>query len=68
MRDITAVTANEGTNLSAVNSLTDPDDQIATVRVTLSIHSIEQLVGTMDKLRQLRNVISVERVYDGTTA
>ncbi len=62
LRDITVVTANEGVNVTAMNTLTDSVELTASMRITLSINSIEQMVSAMEKLRQLRNVISVERV------
>jgi GTP pyrophosphokinase len=62
LRDITAVTSNEGVNVSAMNTRTSEVDLTAHMHFTLRVSSIEQLVGAMDKLRQLRNVISVQRV------
>ena len=62
LRDITAVTSNEGVNVTAMNSRTLESDLTAHMHFTLRVNSIEQLVGAMDKLRQLRNVISVQRV------
>ncbi|OED34443.1 hypothetical protein AB833_32445 [Chromatiales bacterium (ex Bugula neritina AB1)] len=62
LRDITVIAANEDVNVTAMNSQTDSTDQSARIRITLSVHSIEQMVATMEKLRQLRNVLSVERV------
>lgn len=64
LRDITVVTANEGVNVTAMNTLTNAADLTASMRITLSINHIEQMVAAMEKLRQLRNVISVERVGD----
>jgi GTP pyrophosphokinase len=65
LRDITAVTSNEGVNVTAMNTRTAEVDLTAHMHFTLRVSSIEQLVGAMDKLRQLRNVISVQRVSDG---
>ena len=62
MRDLTVVAANEGVNVTEMNTKTDEIEQTATMRLTVSVNSIEQLVTAMDKLRGLRNVISVERV------
>ena len=61
LRDITAVTSNEGVNVTAMNTRTADIDLTAHMHFTLRVNSIEQLVGAMDKLRQLRNVISVQR-------
>ena len=62
LRDIATVTSNEGVNVAAMNTRTAEVDLTAHMQITLRVGSIEQLVAAMDKLRQLRNVISVQRV------
>ena len=62
LRDITVVAANEGVNVTAMNTITDEVELTATVKLTVSVNSIEQLVTAMDKLRAQRNVVSVERI------
>ncbi len=62
LRDVMSVLANEGINITASNTRTDDADLTANVEVTVSIDGIDQLVGAMDKLRQQRNVISVQRI------
>jgi len=61
LRDITSSITNQGVTVSALNTRTDTADLTAHMSLTVNINSIEQLVTLMDKLRQLRNVISVER-------
>ena len=61
LRDITSAITNEGVTVSALNTRTDDSDLTAHMKITVNINSIEQLVTLMDKMRQLRNVISVER-------
>ena len=61
LRDITSAITNEKVTVSALNTRTDASDSTAQMRITVNISSIEQLVAVMDRLRQLRNVISVER-------
>lgn len=61
LRDITSAITNEGVTVSALNTRTDNTDLTAHMNITVNINSIEQLVTLMDKLRQLRNVISVDR-------
>ena len=61
LRDITSAITNEGVTVSALNTRTDDADLTAHMSVTVNVNSIEQLVNLMDKMRQLRNVISVER-------
>ncbi len=63
LRDITSSITNEGVTVSALNTRTDNSDLTAHMSLTVNINSIEQLVALMDKLRQLRNVISVERQH-----
>ena len=62
LRDITVVAANEGVNVTAMNTVTNKIELTATVKLTVSVNSIEQLVAAMDKLRAQRNVVSVERI------
>ena len=61
LRDITSSITNQGVTVSALNTRTDTTDLTAHMSITVNINSIEQLVTLMDKLRQLRNIISVER-------
>ena len=61
LRDITSAITNERVTVSALNTRTDESDSTAQMRITVNISSIEQLIAVMDRLRQLRNVISVER-------
>ena len=62
LRDIAVVATNEGVNISSMNTESDDMELTSTMRMTLNVNSIEQLVAAMDKLRGLRNVISVERM------
>jgi len=64
LRDITSAITNEGVTVSALNTRTDNTDLTAHMNITVNINSIEQLVTLMDKLRQLRNVISVDRLQE----
>lgn len=61
LRDITSAITNEGVTVSALNTRTDDTDLTAHMNITVNVNSIEQLVTLMEKIRQLRNVISVER-------
>jgi len=64
LRDISAAITNEGVSLSALNTRTDNSDLTAHMTITVNINSIEQLVTLMEKIRQLRNIISVERLRE----
>ena len=61
LRDIAVVAANEGVNISSMNTDSDEVELTSTMRMTLNVNSIEQLVAAMDRLKGLRNVISVDR-------
>jgi GTP pyrophosphokinase len=62
LRDIGVIAANEGVNISSMNTRSDDVELTSTMRMRMSVNSIEQLVTAMDKLKALRNVISVERL------
>jgi len=64
LRDITSAITNVGVTVSALNTRTDSADLTAHMAITVNISSIEELVTLMEKIRQLRNVISVERLRD----
>jgi len=61
LRDISQVMADQNLNVIAVNTQSDADDQTARMALTVELYDVEQLSRTMDKLRQLRNVLQVER-------
>jgi GTP pyrophosphokinase len=61
IRDVSAIMANEDLNVTRLNTETDPRDQMVDMRLTIEIESVEQLSRVMDKLRQLSNVMGVER-------
>jgi len=62
LRDVSTVMADQNIDVVAVNTLSKTEDQTADMRVQLNIARIEELGVLMDKLRQLRNVLSVSRV------
>ena len=64
LRDITTAITNVGVTVSALNTRTDDTDLTAHMSITVNINSIEELVTLMEKVRQLRNVISVERLRE----
>ena len=61
LRDISQVMADQNLNVIAVNTQSDADDQTARMALTVELYDVEQLSRTMDKLRQLPNVLQVER-------
>jgi len=62
LRDVSTVLADQNIDLLEVNTLSKPEDQTAEMRIRMSINQIGQLSTLTDKLRQLRNILSVNRV------
>jgi len=61
LRDITSVLANDKINLSGVNTLTDKQDGIARMSLTIEITDISQLSRVLAKIGQLPNVVEARR-------
>ena len=61
LRDITAELANEKINLVGVNTLTDKQDGMARMSLTLEIADISQLSRVLAKIAQLPNVVEARR-------
>ncbi len=62
MQDISTILANLKINLLNVNSNTNQDEQMVYTRLTIEIHSVDELVLIIDKLSQLPNVQDVRRI------
>ena len=62
MQDISTILANLKINLLNINSNTNQAEQIVYSRLTMEIHSIDELVVIIDKLSQLPNVQDVKRI------
>ena len=62
MQDISTILANLKVNLLNINSNTNRDEQIVHTRMTIEIHSVDELVAIIDKLSQLPNVQEVRRI------
>jgi len=62
LRDVSTVMADRDIDVVAVNTLSNPDDQTAEMKLRIAINTMEQLSALMDQLRQLRNVLSVSRI------
>lgn len=62
LRDVSTVLANQNIDVVAVNTLSDPDQQTADMRLTVQIANMGELATLMERIRQLRNVSAVERV------
>jgi GTP pyrophosphokinase len=62
MQDISTILANLKVNLLNINSNTNRDEQIVHTRMTIEIHSVDELVAIIDKLSLLPNVQEVRRI------
>ena len=62
MQDISTILANLKVNLLSINSETNKAEQMVYTRLTVEIHSVDDLVMIMDKLSQLPNVQEVQRI------
>ncbi|MBB3191064.1 GTP diphosphokinase [Halomonas cerina] len=65
LRDVTGVLSNEKVNVLAVNTLTDTDDGIARLAITLEVDGLETLGRLFSRIQQLPNVIEVRRLRTG---
>ena len=62
MQDISTTLANLKINLLDINSNTNRDEQTVHTRMTMEIHSVDELVAIIEKLSQLPNVQEVRRI------
>ncbi|MBB3140001.1 GTP diphosphokinase [Halomonas organivorans] len=65
LRDVTAVLSHEKVNVLSVNTLTDTDDGIARMQITLEVDGLETLGRLFSRIQQLPNVIEVRRLRAG---
>ncbi len=65
LRDVTGVLGNEKVNVLAVNTLTDSDDGIARLQITVEVDGLETLGRLFSRIQQLSNVIEVRRLRSG---
>jgi len=61
LRDVAAVVADAGINMTAVATTTNASLQKAVITATLEIQAVEQIEPIFTHLRQVKNVVSVER-------
>jgi GTP diphosphokinase / guanosine-3',5'-bis(diphosphate) 3'-diphosphatase len=65
LRDVAAVVADAGINITTVTSMTNPSAQKAVITATLEISAEDGVLNQIDRLlrrlRQVRNVVTVER-------
>lgn len=61
LRDITSILSNERTNVIAVNTYTNKEDNIANLVLTVEIPDLNALMNILNKIMQLPNVIDAQR-------
>lgn len=61
LRDITQVLSSSKSDVLSLNTLTNRDDNTATMIVTVEISSLEQLARLLAQIRNLPNIIDVRR-------
>ncbi len=61
LRDVSALLSNEKVSLTSISTKSDKREQTAEMSLTVEVNNIEQLTRIMEKLRQLKNVLEVER-------
>jgi GTP pyrophosphokinase len=68
LRDVAAVVADSGINMTAVTSSTTASLQKAVITATLEIDAVEQIDRIFKRLRQVKNVVSVNRTLTRSVA
>ncbi|AGM41277.1 (p)ppGpp synthetase I SpoT/RelA [Spiribacter salinus M19-40] len=61
IRDISSLLNNEGINVTAVNTQTDPTDEVARMVLSVEVGDVGQLSRVVDRIAGLRNVRDVHR-------
>ncbi|MEX0605451.1 MAG: GTP diphosphokinase [Marinobacter sp.] len=61
LRDITQVLSSSRSNVLALNTTSNTDDNSATMMVTVEISSLEQLARLLAQIRNLPNILEVRR-------
>jgi GTP pyrophosphokinase len=64
LRDITMVLAEERVDLVAVQTLSDKEENTATMHMTVEVPSLDALGEVMAKITRLPNILSAKRVSD----
>jgi GTP pyrophosphokinase len=62
MQDVSTILANQKINLLDIISRTNKQEQMVYTRLTIEIHSVDELVSIIDNLGQIPNVQDVKRV------
>lgn len=62
LRDVTQLLASEKANVLALNTVTNKQDHLATLRITLEVAGLAALGQILTKINQLPNVVEVQRL------
>ncbi|GHC20807.1 GTP diphosphokinase [Aidingimonas halophila] len=65
LRDVTNVLSHDKVNVLSVNTMTDQDDGIARMSITVEVDGLETLGRLFSRIQQLPNVIDVKRLRSG---
>lgn len=66
LRDITSILSHEKVNVIAVNTLTNKEDNIAKLVLTVEISDLNALMNILNKILQLPNVLEAQRLFEGS--
>ena len=64
LADVTSLLARERVNVTAINTLSNRDDNTAKMRIRAEVSSLAALGATLAKLARLDNVISANRIRE----
>ncbi|SHF63273.1 GTP pyrophosphokinase [Modicisalibacter ilicicola DSM 19980] len=65
LRDVIQVLSHDRTNVLAINTLTNKSDNLARLKITLEVESLESLGRIFSRIQQLPNVVDIKRLRDG---
>nr|WP_298416184.1 GTP diphosphokinase [uncultured Halomonas sp.] len=66
LRDVIQVFTHDRINVLAINTLVNKDDNLARLKITLEVDSLESLGRIFSRIQQLPNIVDVKRLRDGT--
>ncbi|WP_456267180.1 GTP diphosphokinase [Kushneria sp. AK178] len=65
LRDVTGILSNEKVNVLGVNTTTNRDDHMATMKITLEVSGLDVLSKVVNRIGQLTNVTDIRRLRQG---
>ncbi|WP_227368437.1 GTP diphosphokinase [Halomonas sp. M20] len=66
LRDVIQVFTHDRANVLALNTLINKDDNLARLKITLEVDSLECLGRIFSRIQQLPNIVDVKRLREGT--